>query len=105
MARSDINETATARRILANVQQRRETEQTARPDQSARADQQDLAERLLSRPVKLSTEKTRRRKRAKPNTSVLRILVTSVIVIGAIAFIIWFRDLAQEYGIIWLGDE
>jgi hypothetical protein len=97
MARSDFIETAAGQRILANTQHRKQAEP---PQQDAN----DSAERLLSRPVSIS-KKRKRRKRVKSETGVLRILVVSTIVVAALGFIIWFRGFAQEFGIIWIGDQ
>lgn len=100
MARSDLTDTAIGRRILENAQDRRFTD----PREQAQA---DAVERLLSRPTTVSTKRRRKRKKPRPPLALMmfKMLVVGLFVWGGIHAIVWMRDLALDYGIVWVGDE
>ncbi len=100
MARSDLTNTVTGRRIRDNSGDRRY------PDPREQA-QAEAVERLLSRHTAATAKK--RPKRRKPRQPVVlmvfKLLVVGVFVWGGIHAIVWIRDLANDYGIVWAGDE
>lgn len=73
----------------------------------------DTAERLLSRSVTVGTARKKRklrlRKKKRPRYSlsgtVFKVVLLGVVVLGGIQAIVWLRDFALNYGIVWIGDN
>ena len=117
MARSYDTDDATRRRILANAQERRAARRAGRSaappaaaaaapaDGGAERDRRD-PERILSRPIGPVSRASRlSRGHLAWWRTVLRVLLFGVIVIGGIAAIIWLRNLAASFGVVWIGDR
>ena len=85
-----------ARRILANVQEKRRTESHEFIGDP---------ERLLSRPPKTAKPKQRISNWVSRHRTIVELLWLGVIAIGGIAAIIGLRNVGAEYGVIWLGDR
>ncbi len=101
MSRSDNIDKYARRRILDNTHKKKW--QGGQEDHSETVD----VERLLARPVSVGRSKRKARKRHKTSgfgLAVLKILVLAVVVIGGILVVIGLRDLATQFGIVWIGE-
>ncbi len=99
MASSGSASSMSRKRILANVQDRR-TE--APPEEDAAAARNEAAERILSKPVKSKTRKSRAKK--PKGRSATQVVILAIIGISGIAAIIGLRYLAEAFGVNWVGD-
>ncbi len=104
MASSGPANTLSRKRILANVQDRRIggiPEVPAEEDADVAARNAN-AERILSKPVKSKTKKTKAKKRSGRSTT--QVVLLAIIGIAGIAAIIGLRNLAEAFGVNWIGD-
>ncbi len=108
MASSGSASVLSRKRILANAQasaQARKTggtpEVPAEEDAEAAA-RNENAERILSKPVKGRSKKTRRKK--PRGRSMTQVILLAVIGIGGIAAIIGLRYLSEALGVNWIGE-
>ncbi len=99
MASSGSANSLSRKRILANVQDRRTGTQ---PEEDAAAARNEAAERILSKPVKSKTRKSRVKK--PKGRSATQVVILAIIGISGIAAIIGLRYLAEAFGVNWIGD-
>ena len=92
------------KRILANSQVRNTGEPPVPPgeDDAEVAARNEIAERILSKPVKSRGRKTRAKKPKSRSTT--QVVMLGAIVITGIAAIIGLRYLAEAFGVNWIGD-
>ena len=104
MASSGPASSIARRRILANAQNRKSggTSEAPAEEDAEVAARNAEAERILSKRVKVRSNKTRRKKpRGKSTTQVV---LLAIIGIAGIAAIIGLRYLSEALGVNWIGE-
>ncbi len=92
------------RRIIDNVEMCKSggTPNVPGEEKSTVPSQTDDAQRILSQPGKA---KARKKRRKKPHgRSVIQVVVLGAIGVGGIAVIIGLRNVAEIFGVNWIGD-